>query len=287
MHLFRQSDDTLIDDSLTSTDWITAGVIVVGALALAIALARVLRRLIEHGIGPGFAAIVAARLAAYVVFLVGVSYALTTLGVRVGPLLGALGLGGLVLALALQGPVESLVASVILQARRPYTVGDTVEIDGERGIVADIDSRTTVLEALDGRHVRVPNRTVISTTIVNLTRNPQRRSRLVIGLAYETELPAALAVLRDAVNRVADVAAEPPPQVLVDRLGESTIDVVILYWHASDVAAELTARSDLAIAVHQALDAADITIAFPQVVVWTGEPDDERRSATDPDGGPH
>ncbi|MEM9712089.1 MAG: mechanosensitive ion channel family protein [Actinomycetota bacterium] len=287
MHLFRQSDETLIDDSLTSTDWITAGVIVVGALALAITLARVLRRLIEHGIGPGFAAIVAARLAAYVVFLVGVSYALTTLGVRVGPLLGALGLGGLVLALALQGPVESLVASVILQARRPYTVGDTVEIDGERGIVADIDSRTTVLEALDGRHVRVPNRTVISTTIVNLTRNPQRRSRLVVGLAYETDLPAAVAVLRDAVRGVVDVAAEPPPQVLVDRFGESTIDVVILYWHASDVAAELTARSDLAIAVHQALDAADITIAFPQVVVWTGEPDDERRSATDPDGGPH
>ncbi|MEM8902284.1 MAG: mechanosensitive ion channel family protein [Actinomycetota bacterium] len=287
MHLFRQSDETLIDDSLTSTDWITAGVIVVGALALAITLARVLRRLIEHGIGPGFAAIVAARLAAYVVFLVGVSYALTTLGVRVGPLLGALGLGGLVLALALQGPVESLVASVILQARRPYTVGDTVEIDGERGVVADIDSRTTVLEALDGRHVRVPNRTVISTTIVNLTRNPQRRSRLVVGLAYETDLPAAVAVLRDAVRGVVDVAAEPPPQVLVDRFGESTIDVVILYWHASDVAAELTARSDLAIAVHQALDAADITIAFPQVVVWTGEPDDERRSATDPDGGPH
>ena len=127
MDPLRQTSSTpIIDDSLTGTDWLTAGLIVVASLVLAMAISRILRRIIGHGIGPGFAAILTARLIAYVVFLIGVSYALTTLGVRVGPLLGALGLGGLVVALALQGPVESFVASVIIQARRPYTVGDTV-----------------------------------------------------------------------------------------------------------------------------------------------------------------
>ena len=277
MDRLRQTDTTqIIDDSLTGADWVTAGLIVVGSLVLAIALSRVLRRVIGHGIGPGFAAILTARLVAYVVFLIGVSYALTTLGVRVGPLLGALGLGGLVVALALQGPVESFVASVIIQARRPYTVGDTVEIDGELGIVADIDSRTTVLESFDGRHVRIPNRTVISTTIANFTRTPHRRSSLSVGVAYGTDLQAAIAALDDAVSRVGHIAPEPPPRVLVEGFGASTIDLTILYWHDSDVPTELTVRNDLAIAVHQALHAADITIAFPQVVVWSGE--------TDPDG---
>jgi small-conductance mechanosensitive channel len=51
--------------------------------------------------------------------------------------------------------------------------------------------------------------------------------------------------------------------------------VTILYWHTSDVPTELTARSDLAIALHQVLHAAGITIAFPQVVVWSGESDTE------------
>ena len=61
---------------------------------------------------------------------------------------------------------------------------------------------------------------------------------------------------------------------LVERFGTSTIDLVILYWHDSDVPTELTVRNDLAIAVHQALHAAGITIAFPQVVVWSGEDGD-------------
>jgi len=53
--------------------------------------------------------------------LVGVIYALGGLGVRIGPLLGALGLGGLVLALALQGVAENFFGALILQSRRPCT----------------------------------------------------------------------------------------------------------------------------------------------------------------------
>ena len=123
-------------------------------------------------------------------FLIGLSYALTVLGVRVGPLLGALGLGGLVLALALQGVVGNFVSSVILQTRRPYTVGDTVLLDGHVGVVEDIDSRTTQVRGLDGTHIRIPNVNVAGATIVNLTRNPVRRSSLAVGVAYETDLAA-------------------------------------------------------------------------------------------------
>ena len=207
---------------------------------------------------------------AYAVFLIGLSYALTVLGVRVGPLLGALGLGGLVLALALQGVVGNFVSSVILQTRRPYTVGDTVLLDGHIGLVEDIDSRTTQIRGLDGTHIRIPNANVAGATIVNLTRNPVRRSSLAVGVAYETDLQQATEAIYAALKRVPRVLPDPAPTVNLDDFGNSSIGFNVLYWHASDVSTELAARHDLVLAIHREFAAESITIAFPQVVVWSG-----------------
>ena len=203
-------------------------------------------------------------------FLIGLSYALTVLGVRVGPLLGALGLGGLVLALALQGVVGNFVSSVILQTRRPYTVGDTVLLDGHIGLVEDIDSRTTQIRGLDGTHIRIPNANVAGATIVNLTRNPVRRSSLAVGVAYETDLQQATEAIYAALKRVPRVLPDPAPTVNLDDFGNSSIGFNVLYWHASDVPTELAARHDLVLAIHREFAAESITIAFPQVVVWSG-----------------
>ena len=269
--LAQSDSDALLNDPLTGGDWIKAAVVLVGSVILAVVVSKLLRRVVSRGIGSGFAAVVTARLVGYAVFLVGLSYALTSLGVRVGPLLGALGLGGLVLALALQGVVGNFVSSVILQTRRPFTLGDTVELDGHIGIVTDIDSRTTQLRGLDGTHIRIPNAKVVDTTIVNLTREPVRRSALAVGVAYETDLEQATGALHEALARVPRVLSEPEPAVNLDGFGDSSIGFTVFYWHASDVPSELAARHDLVVAVHQAFAAESITIAFPQVVVWSGQ----------------
>ena len=270
--VLAQSDSAaLLDDALTGGDWIRAGAVLIGSAMLAVVVSRVLRRVVSRGLGAGFAAIITGRLMAYAVFLVGLSYALTSLGVRVGPLLGALGLGGLVLALALQGVVGNFVSSLILQARRPFTVGDTVELEGRIGVVEDIDSRTTQIRGLDGTHIRVPNANVVDTTIVNLTREPVRRSSLAVGVAYDTDLQLATEVIYQALERVPRVLSDPEPWVNLDGFGDSSIGFTVLYWHASDVPSELSARHDLVVAIHQAFAAESITIAFPQVVVWSGQ----------------
>ena len=254
--VLAQSDSAaLLDDPLTGGDWIRAGAVLIGSAMLAVVVSRVLRRVVSRGLGAGFAAIITGRLMAYAVFLVGLSYALTSLGVRVGPLLGALGLGGLVLALALQGVVGNFVSSLILQARRPFTVGDTVELEGRIGVVEDIDSRTTQIRGLDGTHIRVPNANVVDATIVNLTREPVRRSSLAVGVAYDTDLQLATEVIYQALERVPRVLSDPEPWVNLDGFGDSSIGFTVLYWHASDVPSELSARHDLVVAIHQAFAA--------------------------------
>ena len=260
----------MLSDGLSGGDWLRAGGIVVGAIVVAIAVSRIARSLLSRALGDGFAAIITSRVIAYLLFLVGLVYALNSLGIQVGPLLGALGLGGLVLALALQKVAENFVGALILQTRRPFTVGDTVELDGRVGTVVDIDSRTTVLRGLDGSQIRIPNGEVLTTAIVNLTREQFRRSELAVGLAYDSNLDDATDVLTEAVGRVARIAKSPPPWVLLRQFGSSSIDFTIFYWHQSDVPSELAATHDLVLAIHHALADAGITIAFPQMVVWPG-----------------
>ena len=274
--LAQAENEALLDNPLSHSDWIKAGIVLVSTLVLAMVVSRILRRVVARGIGHGFASILTSRFSGYAVFIIGLSYALTVLGVRVGPLLGALGLGGLVLALALQGVVGNFVSSVILQTRRPYTVGDTVELDGRLGVVEDIDSRTTQLRGLDGTHIRIPNANVAGATIVNLTREPVRRSSLAVGVAYDTDLQQATDAIYDALARVPRVLTEPEPAVNLDGFGDSSIGFSVLYWHASDVPSELATRHDLVLAIHQAFAASSITIAFPQVVVWSGQPRPDR-----------
>ena len=217
--LAQSSDDAIIDESLTVSDWVQSGIIVAASIVLAVIVARLVRRVLTHVVGPGFAAIVTARLAAYLIFLIGLFYALTSLGVQVGPLIGAIGLGGLVLALALQKLVENFFSGLILQARRPFRVGDTVLLGDHLGVATDIDSRTTVLRGLDGTAVRVPNSEVAAGPIVNLTNEPLRRSELEVGVAYDTNLQAAARCLTDALGQVERVSADPPAQALLTRFG--------------------------------------------------------------------
>jgi small conductance mechanosensitive channel len=270
--LFAQGEgEEIIDSDATRGEWLRAGVIVVGTLVLAVVAVRLLRRLLQRAVGPGFTASVVSRVAGYVLFVVGLFYGLGTLGVRVGPLLGALGLGGLVLALALQRVVENFVGGMIIQSRRPFTVGDTVELVDRTGTVLDVDARVTILRGLDGSEHRIPNSTVISEPIQNLTRRAHRRSSVTVGVAYETELGQAHRVLERTLQSVKGVVSDPRPDVVLEGFGPSSIDFTLLFWHTSDVPSERAARHEVVLAVHRALTAADITIAFPQMVVWPGE----------------
>ncbi len=270
------------DDSATSVDglaastWLLAGGIVLGGIVVAAAIGRIVRRIVSGIEGEGFAGIVVGRIVAYTVFVLSLIYALSVLEVRIVPLIGALGVGGIVLALALQGVVENLVSGVVLHSRRPFTAGDTVEIEGTLGVVLDIDARTTVLRTHDGIVVRIPNSNVVGAHISTLTRDPVRRSQIVVGVAYDTDLDAAHDVIVDAVSKLDRVWPNPAPTALLTAFGTSSIDFTIFVWHGSDVPSELATRHDVILAVHRALAAAGITIAFPQVVLW--RPTDDARA---------
>ena len=253
----------LVPHGLTAWNWIHAGIILGASIALCLALRRSVGRF-----GPWSAERTVVqlleRVLTYAVALLGGLYALSALHIEVGPLLGALGIGGIALAFALQDTLQNLVAGIILQARRPFRRGDQVRLDSYEGVVEDVDLRNVALLTFDGLNVFLPNKSVLENPIVNYTRTPTRRTQLTVGVAYGTDLAKAQQVLVEAVAATAVVQISPSPDAWVKEFGDSSIDFEVMFWHAVDRASVWRARSEVAMNVKAAMEAAGIAFASPQ-----------------------
>lgn len=260
------ADEPLIESigGLSAGDWITAAGIFLVAIVLGQLVQRLAARVIQRGDGGGDVARFVGRVVASLVVVAGFVYSLQVLGVRLGPVLGALGIGGLALAFAAQTIIENIFASVLLQSRRPFRLGDQIATNDIEGTVEDVNFRTVVLRTYSGEKVLLPCSQVLNAPIVNFTAKGTRRTTLVVGVAYDTDLALAQRVLLEAATSVEGVRPQPKVEAWAEAFNESSIDFALRYWHAADIASVWRVRSDVAMAVKTALDAADITIPFPQ-----------------------
>jgi len=233
-------------------------------------LRRLLVRALDRGDADRHVGRLAGRFLGLVVVVVGAIYALSAVGVRIGPLLGAVGIGGVALAFAAQDILQNLVAGILLQIRRPFRVGDQIGSGEFEGTVDDVNLRTVELTTYDGLTVYLPNAEVLRAPIVNYTRTPSSRTSLTVGVAYDTDLSRAQAVLHEGCRSAAGVQEQPPVEVWVEEFAESSINVAVRYWHAADIASRWRVRSAVAMAIKAALDDAGIRIPFPQRTLWFG-----------------
>ena len=271
--LVAQADEPLeeaLPDGLATSDWMAAAAIMVGAIVLYVVVKRVTARIVGRGDSEFAAAEVVGRLIGYVFLLAGVVWALSVLDVRIGPLLGAIGIGGLAIAFAAQSILENFFSSIVLRTRRPFRRGDQIQTGDHAGTVIEVNFRTLVLRTYDGERVLVPCTDVLSHPIVNHTANGRRRTTLTIGVGYDCDLRRAQQVVLGALGGVDGVLHHPEPDVLVEELGESSVELAIRFWHAPDIASLWRVRSDVAIVAKAALDEAGIEIPFPQRTLWFG-----------------
>lgn len=245
-----------------------ASTVLVVGIGLAVLLGVVVRRVVG---GPDTAPAASSFIARFVQFVIVAAtavYALNTLGVRITPLLGALGIGGIAVALAVQSMLTNLIASIILQVRRPFRRGDQVAVtEGLEGVVEEVNLRTVRLRTFDGNDVMIPATMVLDDAITNYTRRRTRRTSLDVGMDYDTDLTAAREVMLSAMATVDEVLADPAPEAWVVLFGDNAITITLRYWHAPENAVLWRVRSEVAVAVKRDLDAAGMVIAFPQRVL--------------------
>jgi small-conductance mechanosensitive channel len=272
-----QLDEAFQTQGIDAWDWGRAGIIMAAAIAGAISVRWFVSRVVSRHDGAGFAAQLLGRLAAYLVITAGLVYALSALGVRIGPLLGALGIVGIALAFALKDILENFVAGIILQIRRPFRRGDQIVTGDHEGRVIEVNSRSVVIDQPDGTRVVVPSSTLITRPIVNLTSTGARRTTLEVGVAYGSDLDRARSIIQDELERADTVLAEPPPEALVSEFADNAITIAARFWHEPTIHEMWRTRDEAASAIKRALDVAGIEIAFPQRVVWLRHEDGEAR----------
>src|SRR5262245_191176 len=169
-----------------------------------------------------------------VVLLVGLLVLLDALGVQITPLLTALGVGGLAVALALQDTLSNLFAGVHLLADRPIRVGDYVKIaDTIEGYVVDVGWRSTRVRMLQNNVVIVPNKRVAESIITNYDLPHSRLGlQIRVSVAYESDPDRVETLLVDEATRAArDVPGlldDPRPTArLIPGFGESSLDFTL------------------------------------------------------------
>lgn len=204
------------------------------------------------------------QLAKYVLFSIGFISVANELGgswSQVQWLVAALSVG---LGFGLQEIFANLVSGIILLFERPIRVGDTVTIGTITGKVSRIQMRATTLIDMDQKDLIVPNKTFITSQLINWTlSDPITRVVVPVGIAYGSDIELAHKVMMDTVKAMPLVLAEPEPSVLLVGFGESSLNFSIRVY-VSELSNRMPVTNALHIRLEKALREHNISIPSPE-----------------------
>ena len=209
--------------------------------------------------------VVLARVVKALLLVVAVLVALSSVGIDLTVLSvfgGALGVG---LGLGLQRIASNYVSGFIILLDRSLSIGDMITVDKYYGRVAQINTRYTVIKALDGTGTIVPNEMLVSTPVVNhsLT-SPEVRIVVKVAISYASNLDRALEILGECARAQPRVLSRPEPGAFVTALGADGVELEVGFWIRDPEEGTLAVRSEISRAVLRRFAEVGIEIPFPQ-----------------------
>ena len=237
-------------------------VIVLVGLWLARRISGAARRVLERARVEAILANFFGNVAYAVVLVLVLVTALDAIGVPPTSLLAVMGAAGLAVGLAMKDSLSNIAAGVMLIVLRPFRTGDQVQIAGITGVVEQVRLFQTVLRSFENHEITLPNGQITSSPIINFTAKPQRRVDIPVGVDYGNDIRGAREALLGFARSHPSVLAEPAPDVVVDALADSSVNLVLRAWVNTPDFAQT--RSDLLEAVHRGLPEAGYSIPFPQ-----------------------
>lgn len=219
---------------------------------------------IKHSLISGFS---------FTGFIISAILAIVAMGVDLSNLAviaGALSVG---IGFGLQDVIKNLVSGIILLFERPFKVGDWVLIGGEEGKIKQINIRSTEVETFNKASVIIPNATLISSSLTNLTHgNNWQRQTIAVGVSYDSDAEQVTKLLLECARSCKKVMKVPAPYVLFKNFGESSLDFELRIY-VSDIWSGWSAGSDVRYEILRRFREANINIAYPQIVVHQGSED--------------
>lgn len=161
-----------------------------------------------------------------------------TLGVNTTSLAAILAAGGMAIGMALSGTVQNFAGGIMLLVFKPFKAGDFIEAQGFSGTVSEVNIVSTKLTTTDNRVIVLPNGSLSSGTINNISQNPIRRLEWKIGVEYGSNIDQARKVILGILNADARVLhgkdAPDEPNVKLSGLLDSSVEIQSRCWVRTD-----------------------------------------------------
>ena len=211
------------------------------------------------------------------ILVVGFLIILGSLGISITPLITALGVGGLAVALALQDTLSNLFAGIHILVEKPLRVGDFIKLEtGQEGYVEDIGWRTTRVRMLSNNMVIIPNSRLSQSILTNYCLPEKRMSLLIpIGVSYSSDPEKIERILveeaKQGTKDIPGLLAEPEPFVrFIPGFGESSLDFTLI-CQVREFVDQYLAQHELRKRIFKRFNEEGIEIPFPHRTVYIRE----------------
>ncbi|QPG05792.1 mechanosensitive ion channel [Salinimonas marina] len=165
-----------------------------------------------------------------------------------------------------QNIINNFISGWILMWERPIRIGDFLEVDGARGSVEAINTRSTRIRRVDGVHMLIPNSKLLENTVINWTLiDYLTRTSVRVGVAYGSDCTKVSSLIFAAADAHEHILKESKPVVIFDDFGDNALIFEVFFWVNASVERDLRQiRSELRFAIEKSFREAGIVIAFPQ-----------------------
>ena len=246
---------------------LAAGVFVLGYLVVRYGIVRWMRRLmLRYGVDEVFVRFVA-NITSILLMTIVLIVALEVVGVNTGYLIAGLVVVLITLVAAMNEWLQNVAGGLWMFLNNPFKLDDLVSIAGHKGKVEEIQLLTTKLRTNDNLEIILPNRTIVSSVIINYHAKDIRRINMVVEIGYDDDIRRASEVLRKIVTADERVLPEPAPRIAVNELGANGVKLNVRPWVKKEEYDDT--RYDLLEKIKYRLDEEGITMPYPQLEVHT------------------
>ncbi|MFC1850697.1 mechanosensitive ion channel domain-containing protein [candidate division CSSED10-310 bacterium] len=204
------------------------------------------------------------RLVHYSLIIIGFFWFISILGFNLQNIAiigGALGIG---IGFGLQNIVSNFVSGLVLLVERPVKVGDVVVVNETWGEILKLGLRSTVISTYDRSEIIIPNSDLITNQVVNWTRlNRSARLKISVGVAYGSDVPKVMSILKDVAVQHPLTLPDPAPKVHFLGFGDSSLNFELWLWLA-DLSDRFPVRTQLLREIDNRFNQEGIVIPFPQ-----------------------
>lgn len=178
---------------------------------------------------------------------------------------GALGIG---LGFGLKNIASNLISGLILLMDKSIKPGDVISLEGQMGVITEMNARFIVLRTRDGMEMLLPNERLMTSDVVNWSYNNKNiRQKLSIGVSYDSDIEQVQRILLETARNHKRVLRAPAPKAFIKNFGDSSIDMELRYWIRDPEEGLSNVRNDLFVGIWKAFRKEKVEIPYPQMVL--------------------